>query len=86
VSRKRFLDSVEAEIFAEELVFGGDDPQVEAELVEVWDDDDSYHEAALTGAWGTLYVVWGHEDEVRTEIDKLGDNIDCKGRIGRVEA
>jgi hypothetical protein len=82
--RKRYFKHIgEAEDFANDMVFGGDDPDVEAELVEVWPDEASYTEAALTDAWGALYVIWGTEAEVDQGLELLGDWISAKGRVAR---
>lgn len=83
--KRRFTDYCEAEDFANDMVFGGDDPNVVAELVEVWPDEDAFDDARITDAWGTLYAVWGTDAEVDEEIAHLGPFIDSKGRTGRPE-
>jgi hypothetical protein len=83
MKKRYFKHYPEAEDFANDLVFGGDDPTVQAELVEVWPDHESYDHSFQTGAWGDLYVVWGAEDEVDQALEALGEWTDKKGRVER---
>jgi hypothetical protein len=82
--RKRyFTDYTEAEDFANDMVFSGDDPDVEAELIETWPDAESFDRAALDDGWGDLYVIWGSAAEVDQALELQGDLFDSKGRITR---
>ena len=83
MSKRYFTDATEAEDFVNDIVFGGDDPTIVGELVEVWASEEDFDIASMTGAWGRLYAVWGTEDEVDRDIESLGEWIDSKGRTGR---
>ena len=81
--KRLFKDYNEAEDFVNDIVFGGDDPTIMGELVEVWPDANTYEEACQNDAWGVLYAVWGTEAQVEAEMYLLGEFIDRKGITAR---
>ena len=87
--KRTFQDYIKAEDFVNELVFGGDDPKIVGELVEVWRDEehfnDSYTDPDNPEKWGVMYAVWGTEEELEAEVVKLGEYIDRKGITGRAD-
>lgn len=85
-ARKRsFTRWDDAEDFSNEIVFGGDDPTVVAELTEVWPDEESFNRSLLDESWGRLWVVWGTDEGVDDELATLGEFRDDKGRTGRAD-
>jgi len=70
----------EAEDFAEEMVFGHNDPNLVAELIEVWPSFEAFQEDE-DSVNAVLYVVWGTPDEVDAEAEAFGIWTDRKGTI-----
>jgi hypothetical protein len=89
--RRRFPDragdrmeaGARAEDHVNEIVFGGDDPAMVGEVVEVWPSREVFDAAADSGAWGDVWAVWGTADEVDAELQHLGPYRDSKGRVER---
>ena len=83
--KRKFAEYTEAEDFANDMVFGGDDATIVAELVEVWPNEEAWNRSYHDESWGVLYVVWGTDAEVDTDVESLGEYVDSKGRTGRPE-